>query len=73
MEVGIEMLPKFFARKFRASFVTAIRGMECDPADLQIFCGQNPGIVMSTRYDKPLIESLGRIAGLAEGMVGAET
>ena len=60
---------KFIARKLRASFVTAMRGTDCDYCDLQVYVGQSVGTVMSAHYDKPGIERLGKIAGLAQEMV----
>ena len=69
----IRRLPhKFIARKLRASFVTAMRGMKCDYHDLQAYCGHKPDNTMAKHYDKPSLERLGKIAGLAQGMVGAE-
>ena len=50
-----------------------MRGMGADYADLQVYCGQSVGTVMSKHYDKPSIEKLGKIAALARGMVGEDT
>ena len=58
------------ARKLRASFMTAMREMGYDYCDLQVYVGQSVGTVMSAHYDRPSAERLGKIAGLAEGMVG---
>ena len=49
-----------------------MRGMGCDYCDLQTYVRQSVGTVMSAHYDRPSLERLGKIAGLAQGMVGAE-
>ena len=52
--------------------MTAIRGMDCDYCDLQVYCGQSVGTAIAKHYDKPSLERLGKIAALAQEMVGAE-
>ena len=49
-----------------------MRGMGTDYWDLQFYVGQSVGTVMSAHYDRPPLERLGKIAGLAQEMVGAE-
>ncbi len=71
---GINLPPKFIAKKLRASFMTAMRSVEpvpCDYHDLQAYCGHEPDNTMAKHYDVPSLERLGKIATLAQGMVGA--
>ena len=67
----VSLPPKFIARKLRHSFMTAMRGMRSDCPDLQVYCGQSVGTVMSKHYAKPSIERLGKIAGALCQNVGA--
>ena len=46
--------------------------MRYDFHDLWFYCGQSDGSVMSKHYDRPSLERLGKIAALAQAMVGAD-
>jgi hypothetical protein len=47
-----------------------MRGIGTDYFDLQIYVGLNPGPVLFAHYDKPPLERLGKIAALAQTMLG---
>ena len=66
---GIDLAPKFVARKLRATFITTMREMKADHDDLQTYVGQSDGNVMSTHYDHASIERLRKFADLAQGLV----
>jgi len=72
---GINLPPKFIAKKLRHSFFTAMRSVEPDPCDyhdLQAYCGHEPDNTMAKHYDKPSLERLEKIAALAQEMVFEE-
>jgi len=66
---GVDLAPRFMARKLRATFVTALRDMGADYADLQTYVGQTIGTVLTVHYDHASTERLRKIADLAQALV----
>ncbi len=68
----------FMPRKLRATFVSAVGDLNAEAKldaegnTLRFYVGQKPTSVLTTHYDVPSVERLGKIAGLAREMVGAE-
>jgi hypothetical protein len=64
-------------RKLRATFVSAISDLNAETKldaegnTLRFYVGQTPTSVLTARYDVPSIERLGKIAALAQEMVGS--
>ena len=65
---GVDLPPKFIARRLRASFVTALRSVGADIADLQAYLGQAPMTILSAHYDQIDDARLRRIADLAQDL-----
>ncbi len=66
----------FMPRKLRATFISAVgdlnaeANLDAEGNALRFYVGQKPTSVLTAHYDVPSIERLGKIAGLAQGMVG---
>lgn len=63
---GVKLAPLFVPRKLRASFVTALRGVGADLADLQAYIGHAPATILSAHYDKTDLGRLKKIADLGQ-------